>query len=73
MKFAKVALILLILFISIRLSDLWYKTFIVGGYYVSAPIHLTLLGVLVPIVFVVLVFFLIIKIVKFDLNPDREL
>ena len=49
MNSIKYILILLVIIFAISLLVLWFKTFIVGQYYVAAPFFLTALGCLMPI------------------------
>jgi len=52
MKFIKLFLMFLVLALAVSLLGLWYKTYVVGMYYASASIFMTLLGGVAPVLII---------------------
>ena len=67
MKYLKILLIIVFLAIGAGILERWYKTYLVGEYYLNSGIFLAVLGAVFPIVLV----FILIRIIK-NVNKIEE-
>lgn len=49
MKFLKIAGVTFILAVAVGIIETWFRTFVIGAYYISAPIWMSLVVSLVPV------------------------
>ncbi|MEK7538988.1 MAG: hypothetical protein AAB552_04060 [Patescibacteria group bacterium] len=66
MKFLKGVAVFVVCAIVLGLLNIWFRTFVVGAYYVHAPLYLSAIVGASPILLIYIAYHLVQLVVKFD-------